>query len=84
LLAGAPGALFGSSLPPGVGVELGDELLLSAGGVDGVPGGDAEGDRSMLPGRSLTGPPLLESVHPAARPASRAIAQNPVRTFLIV
>jgi len=82
LPAGAPGALFGSSLPAGAGLV--DELPLSDGGVDGVAGGDADGDRSVLPGLSLTGPPLLESVHPAAIPARRASAQNPVRSFLIV
>jgi len=82
LLAGAPGALFGSSLLlPGV---LGDELLLSDGGVDGMAGGDADGDRSVLLGLPLTGPPLFESVQPAAIPARRVSAQNPVRSFVIV
>ena len=82
MLAGEPGALFGSSvLLPGV---LGDELPLSDDGVDGVAGGEAAGDRSVLLGLSLTGPPLFESVHPAAIPARRVSAQNPVRSFLIV
>jgi len=87
---GEPGALFGSWLPPGV--ELGDELPLSAGGVDGMvaggvdgmAGGEADGDRSVLLGLSLTGPPLFASVHPAATPARRASAQIPVRTFVIM
>jgi len=76
-------------VPPG---ELGDELPLSGGGVDGmvagggvdgVDGGDADGDRSVLLGLSLTGPPLFESVHPAATPTTAASAKNPVRSFLM-
>jgi hypothetical protein len=55
-----------------------------AGGVDGEAGGEADGDRSVLLGLSLTGPPLFESVQPAAIPARRASAQNPVRTFVIM
>ena len=54
-----------------------------AGGVDGVAGGEADGDRSVLLGLSLTGPPLFASVHPAT-PARRASAQIPVRTFVIM
>src|SRR5207249_12215613 len=83
---GEPGALFGSWLPPGV--ELGDELLLSAGGVDGmvaggvdgVAGGEADGDRSVMLGPSLTGPPLLASAPRAATPPRSASLPVPVRT----
>jgi hypothetical protein len=75
-LLGAPGALFGSA--------GGVDGIVAGGGVNGVAGGEADGERSMLLGLSLTGAFLFESVHPAAVPARRASAQNPVNSFLIV